>query len=213
MNPCFILIILIFISCKNKDVEHKGLQSVISSKNSEKIIRNNKINNLKLIEELHFNNFLNNEIVETNKWLTGVNTIFVFETQKNVESLEENIEGFVYIFENNRTYKKVKIDTYEPEGRNANVEFFFFYNVDKDTEKELVVLCSWEQQLKAVAEGKLYQVFIYDNYVKGSNELVPLIEFNNLFGIEFEGVQEGRKVTAKFKSIKSIKKKLNQIFN
>lgn len=82
-------------------------------------------------------------------------------------------------------------------------------------EKELIILCSWTQRLPEIAEGKLYETFIYD--FKQDNDVFKLNYLNkisNHFESEFEGIQDGIiESKAKYKTAIDIKnelKKLNQ---
>ena len=213
MYNLFILLFVFFISCKNdlkssdtveiKEEDKVTIVDTISIKNTIKTE-----DNLTKIQRLFDENSLNHKVIETNKWI-GKSAVFVFENEE-IENDLKNVNGYVFLFNDNEEFKKIIIDIYRPEGNNAFIESFFFYNVDADKEKELIVLCSWKQKLREAAEGKLYQVFIYDNYI-GGEKLTFLEEVSNNFGIEFDGVQEGEEIKAKFKDAKSIKGKLKEL--
>ncbi len=154
-----------FVSCINKDTKQTTPKAIISSNTNNKQTPDKvKKNDLKVINDLYKYKSLNHRIIETNQWLEGVNTIFVFENRDTGDNLGKNVDGFVYIFKDHN-YQKIKIDTYEPEGVQVNIETFFFYNVDRDNDKELIVLCSWVQRYQDI-EGKLFQVYVYDNYIE-----------------------------------------------
>lgn len=57
----------------------------------------------------------------------------------------------------------------------------------------------------------MYKFFAYDDYKPNQNKLISLEEINSHFGIEFEGIQEGEVVNAKFKSAEIIKKELSKM--
>jgi hypothetical protein len=201
-----IIILLFLSSCK-------GNTEKLDKKIDKKEKQQNKIDtakyNLEKIENLYKRKSLDHEIISSNKWLNEKETIFVFENEKLGKDYGSNVNGFVYVFDKLGS-KKIVIDTYEPAGRKAHIESFFFYNVDKDIEKELIVLCSWEQRLKETAEGKLYQTFIYDDY-KDGDKLIFLEEISSYFGIEFEGIQEGEDIKAEFKTPSEIKSELKRM--
>jgi len=156
---------------------------------------------------------ISHQIIETNKWIDGYSFVIVFFDLFDNDENSENVEGFILCSLDKKKYHLIKIDTFYPEGRKANIESVFFSNADQDDSKELVILCSWIQRHKNTAEGKLYQTFIYDDYKPQTkvNKLVFLQEISDHFSIEFEGIQEGEESIAKFKSSFSIKNELKNL--
>lgn len=223
-------IIIINFSCKEKlkennfkkNVSETGETSILRHKNKDslklttnnqisKYVRNKNESARDFILRINNSNIdLNHPIIETDNWIKNENIIIVFKNIELTNDLGNNVTGNIYYSNNKVEYKKVKIDTYEPEGNNANIETIFFYDVDGDFKKELIILCSWNQRIKEIAEGKLFQTFIYDN-LKPNNTKIKLLYLereSDYFGIEFDGIQDGKLVTAKFKTAKSIKNEL-----
>lgn len=154
----------------------------------------------------------NHPVIETENWLEKINVIIAF-FEKQEEEEPDIIEGHLFISKDQQNYQSVLIEEYGPEGNKAQIVSVFFANADKDYEKELVVLCSWEQSIKGMIEGELYRTYIYDNFDSNSipEKLVYLEESSNYFSLEFDGIQEGETKKAKYKTAQSIKKKLKKI--
>lgn len=156
---------------------------------------------------------IGHRVIETKEWLNDIITIIVFFDIYYPDEDSENVEGHVYFSFDEKKYYSIGIDTFYPEGRKATIEYVFFENVDEDSEKELVILCSWEQQIKGFTEGKLYQPFFYDDFYPeaGINTLNKIKELNDFFDIEFEGTREGKEFVAKYNSTDKIKAALKVI--
>jgi hypothetical protein len=71
-----------------------------------------------------------------------------------------DVKLFLFVPKQSDAYERVLIDTYEPEGADANIESIFFASTDKSSDKKLFVIVSWEQN-HAIVKGTLYQTFIY----------------------------------------------------
>ena len=214
----FILLAFIFISCKGSDKQHtlvnKGTVLVETLKVQNNYERKKNELAFNFINRILKNPNLNHQIIETDKWIDGVNIIIVFINKELEDDLGVEVEGLLYISKDKKRYKKIIIDTFGPEGKNANIESVFFTNTDTDPNKELIVLCSWVQQLKEIAEGKLYQTFIYNNFdLEGKQDKLTYLEdISNHFGIEFDGIQDGENVNAKYKTSEDIDKELTKLW-
>ena len=147
------------------------------------------------------NSLLKGDVLETDLWYRDKKIIFCFyKTSTKLNGDEEtSVEGYLFVPTENNKYNRIYIDSYFPEGNDANVASVFFANADKDAVKELVIICKWPQKL-ALNEGNLFQVFVYDNLnlKKNQNKLLPLQNINDKFKIEFDGYQDGKKKIAKF---------------
>lgn len=156
---------------------------------------------------------LNHPIIETEKWISNTNIIFVFENKELEDDLGVYVYGFLYASKEEKIYHKVTIDSYGPEGGNAFVESIFFTNADEDDNLELVILCSWVQRFWGVTEGKLFNTYIYDDLdlSKKENKLFLLEDISSHFSNEFEGIQEGKIINAKYKNARSIKNELKSL--
>lgn len=217
----FTIFLFIFMSCKkNNDFIQKKIEkqkikedTLTPPPNKETIFeRNDNETAINFINRTYGNLInLNHPIIETDYWIKDANVIFVFINKKLEDDLGTDVKGYIYVSKNKKTYHQLIIDSYGPEGRNAKVETIFFANADDDSNKELIVLCSWKQQLKEIAEGKLYQTYIYDNFDfnNKSKKLIYLEGISNHFGSEFEGINEGVQHKAKYKTAKDIKEELN----
>lgn len=165
------------------------------------------------------NSKITGKVIET-KW-NSETVIFAFiaveEIQKNAKEqfVETNVEGYVLVSINENLYRKVLIDSYGEEGAVAEIETVFLSNADKDKQKELIVLCSWDQNRHAAPiSGKLYQVWVYDNLIlnKIPDKLKSLNDLERLFAGEFDGTNDaGEKSKAKYTNAAKIKQRLKQL--
>lgn len=162
------------------------------------------------------NSKITGKVIET-KW-NSETVIFAFiaveEIQKNVteQNVETNVEGNVFIPISENLYRKILIDSYVEEGAVAEIESVFFSNVDKDKQKELIVLCKWNQDRHAYPiSGNLYQVYFYDELIKTPKVLIK-INLDNKFPLEFDGTDDAGKISkAKYTNAEKIKQKLKQL--
>ena len=165
------------------------------------------------------NSIITGKVIET-KW-NSETAIFAFvaveEIQKNESEqyVEINVEGYVFIPISENLYRKVLIDSYGEEGAVAEIESVFFSNADKDNQKELIILCSWDQNRHAEPiSGKLLQVWVYDNVVlnKIPEKLKSLNDLERLFAGEFDGTNDaGETSKAKYTNAAKIKQRLKQL--
>ena len=162
------------------------------------------------------NSKITGKVIET-KW-NSETVIFAFiaveEIQKNVteQNVETNVEGNVFIPISENLYRKILIDSYVEEGAVAEIESVFFSNTDKDKQKELIVLCKWNQDKHAYPiSGNLYQVYFYDDFKK-TPKVLTKINLDNKFPLEFDGTDDAGKISkAKYTNAEKIKQKLKQL--
>jgi hypothetical protein len=161
------------------------------------------------------------QVLETKLWDSTKKIIIAFysatieftPTQKEAFK-EKVVQGYVFVPLVDGQYKRLLIDTYTQEGADAYVETVFFANADKDKQKELIILCSWDQNGHATISGKLFQVYLYDhlNFTKLPESLKVLHHLDKTFKPEFEGKgDDGKKSTAKYKTVEDIRKKLKAL--
>jgi hypothetical protein len=108
---------------------------------------------IRRITQLHE---LPHPVIETKEWNSAEKVIIYFIPDK-----EDNLLGYLLVPSANLTYQQVLIDTFHAEGNPTRIEAVFFANADKDKEREIIVLTSWQQQHVDVS-GTLYGTFIYD---------------------------------------------------
>ena len=162
------------------------------------------------------NSKITGKVIET-KW-NSETVIFAFiaveEIQKNgtEHNVETNVEGNVFIPISENLYRKILIDSYVEEGAVAEIESVFFSNTDNDKQKELIVLCKWNQDRHAYPiSGNLYQVYFYDD-LKKTPKVLTKINLDNKFPLEFDGTDDAGKISkAKYTNAEKIKQKLKQL--
>ncbi|MEO7533288.1 MAG: hypothetical protein ABIU30_05570 [Ferruginibacter sp.] len=162
-------------------------------------------------------------VLET-KSLNNSGTIIVAFYKKTVDEVKQMptyvdhnkydiIIGYLYIPTSLTSYRKVLIDTIFPDGGDPEIISVFFANADKDSRKELIVLCKYPQ-VHYDYGGAFYETFIYDN---PSNNTEHLSYFNELsekfWGCEcaWRAEEKRRPEKAKFKTAKDVKAKLKKL--
>jgi hypothetical protein len=119
------------------------------------------------------------------------------------------ILGYMFIPTSNKNYEKIFIDTIPPDGGDPEIISIFFANADKDKNKELIVLCSYEQRHYDY-DGDLYETYIFD-YHKDKMQFKYLSELSEtFFGCDC-GWRNGQIETAKYKTAKDVKTKLKKL--
>lgn len=78
--------------------------------------------------------------------------------------------------------------------------------------KRLFVIVAWNSSATALdAGGGIYQVFVYEESVD-KNKGVPALrrdaQLSRRFGIGFDGVREGKRVTYKYKTAASVRRQI-----
>jgi hypothetical protein len=158
------------------------------------------------------------KVIEVQSWIKHKNVVIAFyKVSQRVKTktgyfVEIDVEGYLYFPTENNYYRRIFIDSYGEEGAIANVDAIAFANADKDKEKEMVILCSWNQDLHAAPiSGNLYQISFYDTPKKNLSQL-DKIDLSKYFPDEFDGTNDsGERSRAKFNTIKKIKARLSQI--
>ncbi len=92
----------------------------------------------------------------------------------------EIIIGYLYVPIGNNNYRKVLIDTISSDGGDPEIISVFFANADKDSIKELVVLCRYPQ-VHYDYGGDFYETFVYDNPTDTTERLTYLKELSEKF--------------------------------
>lgn len=166
------------------------------------------------------NSEIQGEVLEVNQWNSLVKPVFAFYeySETGIENGKKNglnytyVDGYIFAPVANNRYAKIFIDTYAEEGATAYIESVFFANADKDLDKELGVLVSWDQSRHYGMSGKLYQVYFYD-YPKLISKNIKLkpIEIKK-FKMEFDGTNDaGEKSGAIFNTTSKIKAELKRL--
>ncbi len=121
----------------------------------------------------------------------------------------EILLGYMFVPAINRTYQKIFIDTILPDGGNPEIISIFFANADTDRNKELIVLCKYEQRHYDYS-GDFYETHIFD-YRKGPGKFQYLSKPSESFwGCEC-GNRNGKMQKAKFKTANDVKARLKKL--
>lgn len=101
----------------------------------------------------------------------------------------------------NGQYQKYTVDSYDYDGGIPQAKEIFFTNVDSDKEKELVILCAWENRHAGLdIDATNYQVFIYDNSLESGTQRVHKMQhLMDKFGTGMDGMVEGERHTYQWK--------------
>lgn len=159
------------------------------------------------------------KVIETKQLDRTKNAIIAFYNKRISEAgrmrlYDDNghydiILGYLLLPTTNRNYEKIFIDTIPPGGRDLEIISIFFANADKDTYKELIVLCKNEQRHYDF-NGDIYEtcIFKYDKDKKKFKYLNVLSE--TFWGCECEN-RDGKIEKAKYKTAKQVKVKLKKL--
>lgn len=147
--------------------------------------------------------------VETESWNNAKEPIFAFYLDKETNFLL----GYVFIKISGNSYNRILIDNVGPEGDEATINELFLWNLDNDSEDELVILYSWSQNNHAPPiSGYLYQVQLYQNFSVDNLKELNKIDSEKYFPNEFNGTNDsGEVIIAKYTNSKKIIKRLKQI--
>ncbi len=143
------------------------------------------------IKRPNFNAFTDNgKILRTIKthFIKNNSWVVLYQTKEATPSLQV----ILLSPDKNSLYQKIKIDTFNFEGSPAKVKEIFFTNVDKDPNKELIILTTWDVKHSGLGINAVeYQVSIYDNKLNPENNQVqPLDKLMAKFGLGMDGVTE-----------------------
>jgi hypothetical protein len=120
------------------------------------------------------------------------------------------LDGYIYVKQNNNSYKRYYIGEVEPEGGDPIIESIFFANADEDLKQELVVILSWEQRHLDFS-GTLYGVLVYDDIkINDKESLTYLADISNKLepGCDCSGESNS---SAKFKNKEGVLKELKRL--
>lgn len=160
------------------------------------------------------NSEISGEVLEIKNWNGKKNLIFVFYLLRydRKDWVETFLDGYIFEPVGNNVYRKIFIDRYAQEGADAEVWSVFFPNADKDSRKELGILCSWNQSMHYGISGRLYQTYFYDEILDKQKTLKPITTFEKIFPMEFDGSNdEDKESIAKYKTAEQIKNKLKKL--
>ncbi|HEY7554029.1 MAG TPA: hypothetical protein VIH18_04415 [Candidatus Binatia bacterium] len=155
------------------------------------------------------------QVIETSRWGVRSNTIIAFYEQEFEQSGQtyRRIVSYIYLPEGDKSYRKVLIDNFEPEGGDPEIESVFFANVGKSKQTKLFIICSWPQ-VHYDFRGKLYATFVYAP--PPSDAKVTKLKFEEAISKKLEGGcecewRDGTKSTAKYKTAGEVKAALRTI--
>jgi len=121
------------------------------------------------------------------------------------------VEGYLLIPDGKNRYKKTLINKFEDDNVDSKIESIFFANVDKDKDKELVIISTVQHNLQGLYEGTEYGITAYDTF--DINHIPKqLSKLNMPVESGFEGyTEETPNSHAKFKNADAVKKELKRL--
>lgn len=153
---------------------------------------------------------LAHSVIETKTWgASAIIAWYGYDDTSDVNTGYNTLVGHVYIAVSQNTYRDIALEPILEDGGYPEVLAVFFANADKDTAKELVVLCKYDQRHYDYS-GELYNTFIFDD-PHGDGEMAYLEELSKKFwGCEC-GWRNGRTETARYTTAKAIKAELKRM--
>ena len=152
---------------------------------------------------------LAHQVVETGEWGGKSKAIIAFYEQEFEESGQayRRITSYIYVPEADRTYRKILINTFEPEGGDPAIEAVFFTTVGREQQRKLIIICSWAQNHYDV-RGKLYATFVYE--APRLDTKATQLKFEEGMSKHLEGGceckwRDGTRRIAKYKTAREIK--------
>jgi len=149
------------------------------------------------------------KLIETGIWSNASKAILVFwghPANNETDSDFDEINGHLYIPIGQNNYRDVEFGFIGEDGGFPQIISVFFANADKDSAKELFVLCKYPQRHYDYG-GEFYETFIYDNPAAKTQRLTYLSELSEKFwGCECAWREEAKRKpeTAKFKTAREI---------
>jgi len=150
-------------------------------------------------------------VIETNSLDTTKKIIIAFYTKTiyEVRQMDTYVDhsqydillGYAFIPVSVNSYEQKLIDTIPPDGGDPEILAVFFANADKDKDRELVVLCKYEQRHYDYG-GAFYETFIYD-YSKDKFKYIKSLS-EKFWGCEC-GWRNGKTEKAKYKTAKEVR--------
>lgn len=164
------------------------------------------------------NSSLAHEVIETTVWDFPKATI-VFYTEdlihkyKDIVYERQAVNGY-FIWNDGKMNRKILIDHFEDDNVDTEILSVFFANADNDKQKELIILTANTHRLQYLYDGTEYGIYIYDDIsTKNAPEKFTLLtnpKFD-VFNENFEGFQDDKNHTAKFKTADAVKKELKKL--
>jgi hypothetical protein len=155
------------------------------------------------------------QVIETSKWGGKSKAIIAFYEQDFEESGQAycKIMSYIFIPETDKTYRKILVDVFEPEGGDPEIEAVFFSEVGKTGQPKLIIICSWPQ-VHYDFRGKLYATFVYE--APHPNTKVDKLIFEDSISKKLYGGcecewRDGTRTTAKYKTANEVRAALRTI--
>jgi len=155
------------------------------------------------------------QVIETSAWSARSKAVIAFYEQEFERSGQtyRRIVSYIYLPQADKSYRKVLIDNFEPEGGDPEIESVFFASVGKGTQRKLIIICSWPQ-VHYDFRGKLYATFVYA--APRPDTKASKLEFEDGISKKLEGGcecewRDGTKRIAKYKTAAEVKAALRTI--
>jgi len=150
-------------------------------------------------------------VLETNEW-GGRHAIIAFQRRESREG-RQRIEGVLYLPRRPGEYRRIEIDTYQPEGGAPRIESVFFADAGAERRRVLVVLVAWPQE-RADVRGTLHRVFVYDRPQDDRDETSLPLDAET--GKRLEPgcdctYRDGRQTHARYKSAEAVRAALKEL--
>jgi len=161
-------------------------------------------------------------VIETTDWLPGERVVlalfvetYTLPPEADPDQREQRrAMGHVYLPTGSGGYTDLPFGAgdFDTEGSSPHIEAVFLANADKDPQKELVVICSWEQ-VHADVEGTLYATAVYDLATgEGGAALTKLPEVSDAVSGGCDCAwTNGTSKTARFKSARQVRRGLRKL--
>ena len=107
---------------------------------------------------------LAHDVLEVNDWNFASPALVAFYTHlypppnNDPAQFGRLITGYLFAPISPGKYEKIEIDTFEPEGRDAQIDSVFFARIPGSKERKMFILVSWHPN-----PGDLYQTFVYNH--------------------------------------------------
>ena len=150
---------------------------------------------------------LGHQIIETDIWdrtNKSIIAFYGFDDPKDPNIGYDEIQGHLFMSVEKGIYRDISFGPITQDGGLPEIVSVFFANADKDTEKELIVLCKLEQTHHYDYSGQFYETYIFDN-PNSSNTLTLYENLSGKFGGCECDFREEKSKKAKYKTAKDIK--------
>lgn len=151
------------------------------------------------------------QIIETKNWdsLGAIIAFYGFDDTNDINIGFNQIYGHVFICQDSLKYREITFGPILEDGGMPEIIAVSFANTDKDKKKELIVLCTYDQKHYDY-EGTFYETYIYDTPTN-TDKLLFLNNLNeHFYGCECS-FRNGQVKTAKYKTIKDVKRQLDKM--